>query len=42
MMTINLIKKGDITLHVEAENPTKHLYQKFDFKNPYLEMKLKE
>ena len=33
--------KGDIALHVEAENPAKHLYSKFGFTNPYLEMRLK-
>jgi len=34
--------KGDIALHVEAENPAKHLYEKFGFTNPYLEMRLKK
>lgn len=32
--------RGDIALHVEANNPAKHLYTKFGFKNPYLEMRL--
>ena len=34
--------KGDIALHVEAENPAKQLYEKFGFTNPYLEMRLKK
>jgi len=33
--------KGDIALHVEADNPAKHLYIKYGFENPYLEMRLK-
>lgn len=33
--------KGDIALHVEAENPAKYLYEKMGFTNPYLEMRLK-
>lgn len=33
--------KGDIALHVEADNPAKHLYEKMGFNNPYLEMRLK-
>lgn len=32
---------GDIALHVEHNNPAKHLYEKLGFKNPYLEMRLK-
>lgn len=36
------LAKGDIALHVEAENPAKHLYEKLGFKNPYLEMRLKK
>ena len=40
----NAIKyaKGDIALHVEANNPAKHLYEKLGFTNPYLEMRLKK
>ncbi|MFT4683629.1 MAG: ribosomal-protein-alanine N-acetyltransferase [Flavobacteriales bacterium] len=34
--------KGDIALHVEENNPAKHLYEKFGFTNPYLEMRLKK
>ena len=34
--------KGDIALHVEANNPAKKLYEKFGFTNPYLEMRLKK
>ncbi len=33
---------GDIVLHVEANNPAKHLYEKIGFTNPYLEMRLKK
>lgn len=31
---------GDIALHVEPENPAKHLYEKYGFTNKYLEMRL--
>ena len=34
--------KGDIALHVEANNPAKILYEKLGFTNPYLEMRLKK
>lgn len=34
--------KGDIALHVEADNPAKLLYEKMGFTNPYLEMRLKK
>ncbi|MFT4736381.1 MAG: ribosomal-protein-alanine N-acetyltransferase [Paraglaciecola sp.] len=34
--------KGDIALHVDANNPARHLYEKFGFSNPYLEMRLKK
>jgi len=33
---------GDIALHVEPDNPAKHLYEKFGFTNKYLEMRLKK
>lgn len=32
--------KGDIALHVEANNPAKILYERLGFTNPYLEMRL--
>lgn len=32
---------GDIALHVEPDNPAKHLYEKMGFDNKYLEMRLK-
>lgn len=35
------IAKGDIALHVEKDNPAKHLYEKFGFTNPYLEMRFR-
>lgn len=38
--TLNFAK-GDIALHVEANNPAKKLYEKYGFTNPYLEMRLK-
>lgn len=34
--------KGDIALHVEHDNPAVHLYEKFGFTNPYLEMRLQK
>jgi len=34
--------KGDIALHVEPDNPAKHLYEKIGFTNKYLEMRLKK
>ncbi len=36
------IAKGDIALHVEADNPAKLLYEKVGFTNPYLEMRYKK
>lgn len=33
--------KGDIALHVEANNPAIKLYEKVGFTQPYLEMRLK-
>lgn len=32
--------KGNIALHVEHNNPAKHLYEKLGFTNKYLEMRL--
>jgi [ribosomal protein S18]-alanine N-acetyltransferase len=32
--------KGNIALHVEPENPARHLYEKLGFTNKYLEMRL--
>ncbi|MEX0771332.1 MAG: GNAT family N-acetyltransferase [Balneolaceae bacterium] len=34
--------KGDIALHVEPDNPARHLYEKAGFTNKYLEMRLKK
>lgn len=34
--------KGDIALHVEPENPARYLYEKLNFTNKYLEMRLKK
>lgn len=36
------LAQGDIALHVEANNPAKHLYEKMGFTTPYLEMRLKK
>lgn len=36
------LTKGDIALHVEPDNPAKHLYEKVGFTNKYLEMRLKK
>ncbi len=41
METVISHAKGDIALHVEENNPAKGLYEKFEFTNPYLEMRLK-
>lgn len=32
--------KGEIALHVEPDNPARHLYEKYGFTNKYLEMRL--
>lgn len=32
---------GDVALHVEPDNPAKHLYEKLGFTNKYLEMRYK-
>ncbi len=39
MLMLNAIDyaKGDIALHVEANNPAIKLYEKLGFTNPYLE-----
>ncbi|MDZ7771936.1 MAG: GNAT family N-acetyltransferase [Balneolaceae bacterium] len=29
--------EGDVALHVEHDNPARHLYEKYDFTNKYLE-----
>lgn len=38
---VKILCKGDIALHVEKDNPARHLYEKAGFTNPYLEMRLK-
>lgn len=35
------LSHGDVALHVEKDNPAKHLYEKVGFTNPYLEMRYK-
>jgi ribosomal protein S18 acetylase RimI-like enzyme len=34
------MSKGNIALHVEPDNPARFLYEKYKFKNKYLEMRL--
>ncbi|MCB0562769.1 MAG: GNAT family N-acetyltransferase [Phaeodactylibacter sp.] len=34
------LANGDIALHVEPDNPARHLYEKLGFTNKYLEMRL--
>ena len=34
--------KGNIALHVEPDNPARYLYEKYNFTNKYLEMRLKK
>ncbi|MGB0978719.1 MAG: GNAT family N-acetyltransferase [Croceimicrobium sp.] len=34
--------KGNMALHVEADNPAKHLYEKLGFTNKYLEMRFEK
>lgn len=34
--------EGDIALHVEPDNPARHLYEKVGFTNKYLEMRWKQ
>lgn len=34
--------KGDIALHVEPDNPARHLYEQLGFTSKYLEMRLKK
>lgn len=36
------IAEGDIALHVEPDNPARHLYEKIGFTNKYLEMRYKK
>lgn len=38
---VKILCKGDIALHVEKDNPARHLYEKAGFTNPYLEMRFK-
>ncbi len=35
------LAQGDIALHVEPDNPARHLYSKLGFTSKYLEMRLK-
>jgi len=41
MKQVIKLTKGDIALHVEADNHARFLYEKVGFTNPYLEMRLK-
>ncbi|MCB0549912.1 MAG: GNAT family N-acetyltransferase [Phaeodactylibacter sp.] len=36
------IAKGDIALHVEPDNPARHLYEQLGFTSKYLEMRLQK
>jgi|SRR5690554_827871 len=41
MDKVLVMANGDIALHVEKNNPAIHLYEKYGFTTPYLEMRLK-
>ena len=42
MMKVIDACRGDIALHVEPDNPAKHLYENIGFTNKYLEMRYKK
>lgn len=40
METTNEVTEGGIALHVEHDNPARHLYEKYGYTNKYLEYRL--
>lgn len=42
MNTAIKMSDGDVALHVESDNPARHLYEKVGFEKKYLEMRLQK
>lgn len=41
MVKVQETVKGDIALHIDPQNPARHLYERMGFTQPYLEMRYK-